>query len=56
MNETAEAGIFELQDNVLSQYADNCVNTVKETSKMEKEAISVFWLSPPEGNGCIFLR
>lgn len=56
VNETAEAGAFELQDEVMTKYADNCMNAVMETSKVEKEEISVVWMSPTEGSGCVLLR
>ncbi|XP_029174567.1 spondin-1 isoform X4 [Nylanderia fulva] len=55
-NETADAGIFDLQDDTLTKFADNCANAVVETSKVSKEEISVIWTSPAEGSGCILIR
>lgn len=56
MNETADAGIFDLQDDTLTKFADNCANAIIETSKVHKDKISVVWTSPAEGSGCIILR
>lgn len=53
-NETADAGIFDLQDDAMTKFADNCANAIVETSKVQKEEISVIWTSPAEG--CILIR
>ena len=55
-DDTAESGIFDLQDETLSRYLETCPNAVVETSKVAKEEISVAWTSPSEGSGCIFIR
>jgi len=55
-NETADVGVFDLQDDAMTKFADNCANAVVETSKVQKEEISVAWTSPIEGSGCIILR
>ncbi|XP_072746118.1 spondin-1 isoform X2 [Anoplolepis gracilipes] len=55
-NETADAGAFDLQDDTMTKFADNCANAVVETSKVQKEKISVVWTSPIEGSGCILIR
>lgn len=55
-NETADVGIFDLQDDVMAKFADNCANAVMETSKVQKEEISVVWTSPTEDSGCILIR
>ncbi|XP_077276011.1 spondin-1 isoform X1 [Temnothorax americanus] len=55
-NETADVGVFDLQDDAMTRFADNCANAVVETSKMQKEQISIVWNSPAEGSGCILLR
>ncbi|KAL6258527.1 hypothetical protein P5V15_010484 [Pogonomyrmex californicus] len=55
-NETADVGTFDLQEDTLTKFADNCANAVMETSKMEKENISVAWTSPMGGSGCILFR
>lgn len=52
----ADSGIFDLQDESLSRYLEDCPNAVVETSKVPKEEISVAWTSPSEGSGCIFIR
>lgn len=54
--DTAESGIFDLQDDLLTKYSENCPNTVVEMSMVSKEEISVAWTSPSEGSGCIFIR
>jgi len=56
MNETADVGVFDLQDDTMTRFADNCVNAVVETSKVHKDEISVVWTSPAENSGCILLR
>ncbi|XP_011346734.1 spondin-1 isoform X2 [Ooceraea biroi] len=56
MNETADAGVFDLQDDMMTKFADNCANAVVETSKVHKNEISLVWTSPAEGSGCILLR
>ena len=55
-NDTINVGSFDLQDDTMTKFADNCANTVVETSQVQKEKISVFWTSPTEGSGCILLR
>jgi len=55
-NETADVGLFDLQDDVMTKFADNCANAIMETSKVQKEEISVVWTSPTEGSGCILIR
>ncbi|KYQ47437.1 Spondin-1 [Trachymyrmex zeteki] len=55
-NDTVDVGVFDLQDDTMTKFADNCANTVVETSKVLKEKISVVWTSPTEGSGCILLR
>ncbi|KYN37274.1 Spondin-1 [Trachymyrmex septentrionalis] len=55
-NDTVDVGIFDLQDDMMTKFADNCANTIVETSKVQKENISVVWTSPAEGSGCILLR
>ncbi|XP_018059151.1 PREDICTED: spondin-1 isoform X1 [Atta colombica] len=55
-NDTINIGSFDLQDDTMTKFADNCANTVVETSQVQKEKISVFWTSPTEGSGCILLR
>ncbi|XP_031770909.1 spondin-1 isoform X4 [Apis florea] len=54
--DTTESGIFDLQDDLLTKYSENCPNTVVEMSMVSKEEISVAWTSPSEGSGCIFIR
>lgn len=46
--DTAESGIFDLQDDLLTKYSENCPNTVVEMSMVSKEEISVAWTSPSE--------
>ncbi|XP_011694985.1 PREDICTED: spondin-1 isoform X3 [Wasmannia auropunctata] len=55
-NETADVGVFDLEDDTMTKFADNCANAVVETSNLQKEEISVIWTSPAEGSGCILLR
>ncbi|XP_029663051.1 spondin-1 isoform X3 [Formica exsecta] len=56
VNETADAGTLDLQDDGLTKFADNCANAIVETSKVGKEEISVAWTSPNEDSGCILIR
>lgn len=55
-NETVDVGSFDLQDDAMTKFADNCANAVVENTMMQKEEISVIWTSPVEGSGCILLR
>ncbi|KYN06260.1 Spondin-1 [Cyphomyrmex costatus] len=55
-NDTVDVGIFDLQDDAITKFADNCANAVVETSMMQKEKVSIVWTSPAEGSGCILLR
>ncbi|XP_018361184.1 PREDICTED: spondin-1 isoform X2 [Trachymyrmex cornetzi] len=55
-NDTVDIGVFDLQDDTMTKFADNCANAIVETSKVQKEKISVVWTSPTEGSGCILLR
>ncbi|KAL0133516.1 hypothetical protein PUN28_000923 [Cardiocondyla obscurior] len=55
-NDTADVGVFELQDETMTKFADNCPNTVVESSKVQKSNISVGWTSPAAGSGCILIR
>lgn len=57
-NETADVGVFDLQDDALTKFADNCANAIVETSMVSKEEIAVVWTSPlsPPTEGCILIR
>ncbi|XP_011066221.1 PREDICTED: spondin-1 isoform X5 [Acromyrmex echinatior] len=55
-NDIIDVGVFDLQDDTMTKFADNCANAIVETSKVQKEKISVVWTSPAEGSGCILLR
>ncbi|XP_020284534.1 spondin-1 isoform X2 [Pseudomyrmex gracilis] len=56
MNETADIGVFDLEDDTMTKFADNCPNTIVETSKIDKEEVSIIWKSPVEASGCVLLR
>ncbi|XP_031834060.1 spondin-1 isoform X2 [Nomia melanderi] len=55
-DDSVDTGVFDIQDDSLSKYLDVCPNAVVETSKVQREEISVAWTSPSEGSGCIFIR
>lgn len=55
-NVNGTVGAFDLQDDGLSKFADNCANAVMETSMVRKDEVSVIWTSPAEGSGCVLLR
>ncbi|XP_026668005.1 spondin-1 isoform X4 [Ceratina calcarata] len=55
-DDSADSGIFDLQDEILMKYSDTCPNAVMESSEVSKEEISVPWTSPSEGSGCILIR
>ncbi|KAG5337853.1 SPON1 protein, partial [Acromyrmex heyeri] len=55
-NDIVDVGVFDLQDDTMTKFADNCANAVVESSKVQKEKISIVWTSPTEGSGCILLR
>lgn len=55
-SETADSGTFDLQNDSLTRYSEQCPNAVVETPKVPKEKISVTWISPSEGSGCVLIR
>ena len=38
------------------RFSNHCVNTVTETSDVEKDEVEVGWVAPPAGSDCVRLR
>ncbi|KAI4495497.1 hypothetical protein M0802_008711 [Mischocyttarus mexicanus] len=55
-SEIVEIGTFDIMDDSISKFSDQCANAVIEVSKVPKERVSVAWTSPAEGSGCILIR
>lgn len=49
-------GIFQLFGDALTNFHEECVNTVSEKSTLSKRVIEVIWTAPPAGSGCIILK
>ncbi|XP_024941526.1 spondin-1 isoform X2 [Cephus cinctus] len=55
-DETLESGFFDLENQLLAQFSEKCPHAVMETSMIPKEEVALEWVSPPKGNGCIYMR
>nr|XP_050869660.1 spondin-1 isoform X3 [Vespula vulgaris] len=55
-SEIVDIGVFDIMDESISKFADQCANAVVEISEVPKERVSVAWTSPSEGSGCILIR
>ncbi|XP_035717561.1 spondin-1-like isoform X3 [Vespa mandarinia] len=55
-SEIMNIGVFDIMDESISKFADQCANAVVEISEVPKEQVSVAWTSPSEGSGCILIR
>lgn len=49
------AGRFQLFSDALTQFDENCVNTVIETNDFSKTEVQVMWVAPAKGSGCVAL-
>ncbi|XP_023246148.1 spondin-1-like [Copidosoma floridanum] len=55
-NRSLGHGRLELYDVDLSQFSQDCPDSVVQTSQMLKDEISTYWISPDEGSGCVTFR
>jgi site-specific recombinase XerD len=55
-NKSLSAGSFQLYQTDISQYSQECPNTIIQISQIEKNEITVYWTSPDKGNGCVIFR
>lgn len=46
-------GHFKLSGDLLSRYSDDCPNGVVSTSNVPKSLVTVQWIAPPSGSGCV---
>ncbi|XP_046487261.1 spondin-1 isoform X5 [Neodiprion pinetum] len=53
---SGDTGYFEVDDSNFSKYSELCPNAVVEASEIRKDDVSVFWTSPIDEGGCIFIR
>lgn len=53
--EDGEIGTFEIEDS-FTKFSHKCPNAVAEASKIPREAVTVAWISPHDGVGCISIR
>ncbi|XP_046432141.1 spondin-1-like isoform X5 [Neodiprion fabricii] len=53
---SGDTGYFEVDDSNFSKYSELCPNAVVEASEIRKDDVSVFWTSPVDEGGCIFIR
>lgn len=48
-------GRFQLFDDALTEFSNECVNTIAETDDLEKNEIQIMWVAPAAGSGCVAL-
>ncbi|RWS26881.1 hypothetical protein B4U80_04927 [Leptotrombidium deliense] len=51
-----DVGTFQLYGDALTKLSDDCQNAVVQTSTIYKSEISVMWLAPPAGSGCVVFK
>lgn len=49
-------GSFQLFGDNLSQFNEDCVNTLSETNSLPKTEVFFMWTAPPPGSGCVVFR
>ncbi|XP_058789288.1 spondin-1-like isoform X2 [Phymastichus coffea] len=55
-NKTLSPGTFELYDNEITEFSQDCPEVIAQTSNIAKNDASAYWTSPAEGNGCVIFR
>lgn len=55
-NKSLPHGTLELYDEELSQFSQDCENSIVQISQVSKNEISTYWTSPDEGSGCVIFR
>lgn len=51
-----KVGMFQIFDDNLSKFNEDCVNTISETSTLPKTEVAFLWTAPPAGSGCVTFR
>ncbi|KAL7305034.1 hypothetical protein TKK_0002818 [Trichogramma kaykai] len=46
-------GYFQIFPDSLTEFNEDCVNTVSESSDRPKSEVQVLWRAPPRGSGCV---
>lgn len=49
-------GSFQLYGDNLSQFKEDCVNTIHEVNSLPKTEVFFMWSAPPPGSGCVTFR
>ncbi|XP_075211469.1 spondin-1-like isoform X2 [Lycorma delicatula] len=54
--EARPVGTLQLYGDALTKFSDNCPNMVTHTSVLPKAEVTVLWIAPPPGSGCVTIR
>lgn len=49
-------GQFQLFADTLTQFDEECTNSVLEADDLPKTEVQVMWKAPPTGSGCVLLK
>ncbi|OXU19347.1 hypothetical protein TSAR_016796 [Trichomalopsis sarcophagae] len=52
-NPAARVGFFQIFPDSLTEFNEDCVNTVSEVSDYPKSEVQVMWRAPASGSGCV---
>lgn len=55
-NKAFSHGTLELQDHEISQFSQDCSDSIIQISQVSKDEVSAYWTSPEEGSGCVIFR
>ncbi|XP_075530205.1 spondin-1-like isoform X2 [Dermacentor variabilis] len=53
---TQDVGSFQLFGDALSKFSEDCPHAVVQTSLVHKAEVSVLWVAPPAGSGCVLFK
>uniref|UniRef100_A0A6B0VFY5 Spondin-1 n=2 Tax=Ixodes ricinus TaxID=34613 RepID=A0A6B0VFY5_IXORI len=53
---TQDVGNFQLFGDALSKFSEDCPHAVVQTSLVHKAEVSVLWVAPPAGSGCVVFK
>ncbi|XP_077493163.1 spondin-1-like isoform X2 [Amblyomma americanum] len=53
---TQDVGNFQLFGDALSKFSEDCPHAVVQTSLVHKAEVSVLWVAPPPGSGCVLFK
>lgn len=51
-----KVGSFQLHGDNLTQFNEECVNTISEVNSYPKSEVYFMWLAPPPGSGCVTFK